>query len=265
MLGATPVLAHAERGLCGSFPLTSSHMRMTKDTCHGLPPSRAKGGHDPGTSPDPSGHRLRLGPDRYATTITHRLVQARSGAVTDRGPHRRMTAMGGSGATPEGKRLATDIGHRVDTDQEASGLPLCIGGKERVEACIQRQGRTMMLTYIKEMVPMPRWKGGGACGGVGYAFALCGSSDAQQRLEQPKETPANDAKLGVPKDKRPNAGSLERLPVGVSGRLRLADLFLYFLQHRRPLLAKSKFNYLISLVGRAWDRLRLNPVAANKS
>ncbi len=45
--------------------------------------------------------------------------------------------MGGSGETPEGKRLAPDTGYRADTDQEASGLPLCIGGKERVvELCL---------------------------------------------------------------------------------------------------------------------------------
>lgn len=39
--------------------------------------------------------------------------------VTDRGPHQGKTAKGGSGETPEGKRLAPDIGHRVDTDQAA--------------------------------------------------------------------------------------------------------------------------------------------------
>ena len=38
-----------------------------KDGCHGLPPSRAKGGHTPGTSPDPTGNRLLLGPVTYAT------------------------------------------------------------------------------------------------------------------------------------------------------------------------------------------------------
>ena len=31
-----------------------------------------------------------------------------------------------------GQRLATDIRHRVDTDQEASGLSPFIGGQERV-------------------------------------------------------------------------------------------------------------------------------------
>lgn len=40
---------------------------MTKELCHGLQPSRAKGCYDPGISPDPTGNRLRLGPVRNAT------------------------------------------------------------------------------------------------------------------------------------------------------------------------------------------------------
>jgi hypothetical protein len=38
----------------------------------------------------------------------------------------------GAGAKPAGKRLASEIGHRVDTAKEATGLPLHDGGKERV-------------------------------------------------------------------------------------------------------------------------------------
>ena len=109
---------------------------------HGLPPSRAKGGDAPGTSPGPAGNRLLLGPARSATTITHRLVRTpdpHAGAVTDRGPHRSKAAKGGSGAKPEGKRLATEKRHRADTEQAAKGLPLQGGGKERVaELCLER-------------------------------------------------------------------------------------------------------------------------------
>jgi hypothetical protein len=53
--------------------------------------------------------------------------------VTDRGPLK----TGGAGSKPAGQRLAPDTGHRVDTDQEASGLSLFIGGQERVaELCL---------------------------------------------------------------------------------------------------------------------------------
>lgn len=62
---------------------------------------------------------------------THRLVKLHLGSVTDRGPHRRIAAKGGAGSKPAGKRLATVNRHRAETDQEAKGLLLCIGGKER--------------------------------------------------------------------------------------------------------------------------------------
>jgi hypothetical protein len=48
--------------------------------------------------------------------------------VTDRGPHRRIAAKGGSGETPEGQRLAPDTGHRVDTDRGSEGLSLVYRG-----------------------------------------------------------------------------------------------------------------------------------------
>ena len=62
---------------------------------------------------------------------THRLVKLQAGSVTDRGPHQGKAAKGGLSARLRGKRLATDKRHRVDTDQAAKGLPLCIGGKVR--------------------------------------------------------------------------------------------------------------------------------------
>ena len=99
------------------FPRSPSPMRMDiKELCHGLPPSRAKGGHDvPGTSPDPAAVRLLLGAARCATTKTHRLVQVDTATVTDRGPRqgqhgepRADHLVIGSGAKPEGKAA----GHR---------------------------------------------------------------------------------------------------------------------------------------------------------
>ena len=89
-----------------------------KDGCHGLPPSRAKGGHTPGTSPDPTGNRLLLGPVRYATK-----------EPTGKFSPGTAQKQGGAGEYPAGQRLAPDIGHRVDTEQEAKELSLCIGGQ----------------------------------------------------------------------------------------------------------------------------------------
>lgn len=80
---------------------------------------------------------------------THRLVKLRTGSVTDRGPHQGKAAKGGLCERHRGKRLATDKRHRADTDQEAKGLPLHVGGKERGSA---KRERTMsvMLTYVIE-------------------------------------------------------------------------------------------------------------------
>lgn len=70
--------------------------------------------------------------------VTHRLVMLPIGSLTDRGPHQGKAAKGGLCERHRGKRLATDNRHRADTDQEAKGLPLCIGGKERGpdQACL---------------------------------------------------------------------------------------------------------------------------------
>lgn len=48
-----------------------------------------------------------------------------------------MRDRGGAGEKPAGKRLATDKWHRVDTSQEAKGLPLQDGGKERGPGIVQ--------------------------------------------------------------------------------------------------------------------------------
>ena len=59
---------------------------MTKELRHGLPPSRAKGGHDPGISPDPARIRFLLGLARYAT------LNPPAGAGVNRRCHRSGTA-----------------------------------------------------------------------------------------------------------------------------------------------------------------------------
>ena len=51
--------------------------------------------------------------------------------VTDRGPPGPKSAEGGAGEKPAGERLATEKRQRVDTDQEAKGLPPRDGGEER--------------------------------------------------------------------------------------------------------------------------------------
>lgn len=70
---------------------------------------------------------------------------------------------------PAGKRLAPETGHRVDTAKEATGLPLCIGGKERVAECVERRTMATLLTYL---VPMPRFLSGGVTGGQTVLFSL---------------------------------------------------------------------------------------------
>ena len=64
------------------------------------------------------------------------MVKPRLGGLTYRGPHPSKIATGGAGENPAGQRLAPDIGHRVDTDQEGravaeQGIILCVlGGTE---------------------------------------------------------------------------------------------------------------------------------------
>lgn len=86
--------------------------------------------YDPGTTP-PRALSAPSGRAQKRDNVTHRLVKLQTGSLTDRGPHRRIAAKGGLSERLRGKRLATDNRHRADTDQEAKGLPLHDGGKER--------------------------------------------------------------------------------------------------------------------------------------
>lgn len=94
-----------------------------------------------GDSPDPLSDRLRLGESRNATMIP-------TGGQFDRGlgqgqpvELRAGRLVTGAGAKPAGKRLASEIGHRVDTAKEATGLSLHDGGKERVAVlCLVTRG-----------------------------------------------------------------------------------------------------------------------------
>lgn len=88
----------------------------------------------PGDITHPALFRLLSGQRRNATTKPTGGCWRHRDAKNDRGPHQRRAAKGGSGSKPEGKRLATEKRHRVDTGQEAKGLPLHVGGKERVSA-----------------------------------------------------------------------------------------------------------------------------------
>ncbi len=59
------------------------------------------------------------GPAQKRDNGTHRLVKAHERAVTDRGLRRCRAAKGRLSVSLRGRRLATDKGHRVDTDLEA--------------------------------------------------------------------------------------------------------------------------------------------------
>ncbi len=134
-------------------------MMSLKDCCHGFLRSRAKRRDDPGTSPDPRWNRLRLGQRRNAT------IKPTGWGDSDRGPHQSKTAKGGSGLKPEGKRLATDKRHRVDTDQEGRAFPCLSGGRSGWQGCaLSKRGgsRAMNDKLRRSLVPMPpfsTWEG----------------------------------------------------------------------------------------------------------
>lgn len=108
-----------------------------KSPTHGFPRSRPpKRGIRRGIHPTRTG-AAPSGPVQKRDYETHRLVKVEATIVTDRGPRRSRAAKGGAGEKPAGKRLASDIRHRVDTAKEATDLPPHVGGKERVaELCL---------------------------------------------------------------------------------------------------------------------------------
>lgn len=76
-------------------------------------------GHDPGTNPHPV---LEPAPTRLAQKRDYYIPPAGEAALfslTVRGPFLAKLRRDGAGEKPAGKRLAPEIGHRVDTDQEA--------------------------------------------------------------------------------------------------------------------------------------------------
>ena len=96
--------------------------------------------YDPGTTPPRAGS-APSGPAQKRDNVTHRRFK-------DRGPHQGKAAEGGLSENLRGKRLATDKRHRADTDQEAKGLPLCIGGKERGPG-IAKLNMSAMLIFFR--------------------------------------------------------------------------------------------------------------------
>lgn len=106
------------KGAAHGFARPFASAASPKDGRHGLPLSRSESGDDPGTTP-PRAAPAPTGSAQKRDDETHRLVNLQLGRVTDRGPHQGKAAEGGLSARLRGKRLATDKGHRVDTDQEA--------------------------------------------------------------------------------------------------------------------------------------------------
>ena len=156
---------------------------MSKETCHGLPPSRSKGGHAPGNSPGPAWNRLRLGQARCATTTTHRLVRGRESPVTDRGPgqgigrslalrctgHRGRCKACGEAAGPRDRASrgygAGGVGPSPAWRGEGAGGGSASNGTRAME----------MNRQAQDLVPMPGLWERGAYAERAYAFALCGS------------------------------------------------------------------------------------------
>ena len=146
---------------------------MTKELCHGLPPSRAKGGNDPEISPDPTGHRLRLGPVRYAT----------QNPPAGEGASRRCDRPGTASAQScKGrgriKACGTAAGHRHQASRgygSGSVGPVSVyrgtGAGGRGVPC-RKMSEGMEVIDVSDLVPMPPF--GEGCGAAvgGYAFAL---------------------------------------------------------------------------------------------
>lgn len=152
---------------------------MTKETCHGLPPSRAKGGHAPGNSPGPVGTRLRLGPTRYATTIHPPAGDGRSGPVTDPG-----TEAGNRAQTMCCSASGQEKSLRGSGWPPTNGIAWIRSGKDgTASACRgavagggsasnRKAGNEVTSRDDNILVPMPRNLWGDKSAGGGSSFAL---------------------------------------------------------------------------------------------
>lgn len=142
---------------------------MTKETRHGLPPSRAKGGYAPGISPGPVGTRLRLGPTRCATTIHPPAGDGRMGPVTEPGTEAgnraRTTCCSASGQVkslrgsgwPPRKGIA-----RIRSGKDGTA-PACRGAVAGGGSASNRKaGNELTSNDNINLVPMPRLLGEGA-------------------------------------------------------------------------------------------------------
>lgn len=147
---------------------------MTKELLHGLPASRAKAGHDPGISPDPTRIRLLLGLVRYAT----------QNPPAGEGVNRRHDR---SGTAPEHsckgrgwrKPSGTAVGprHRASRGYGSGSVGTVSVYRGTVAgggAVSNRKARERMkVSRVFKLVPMPLFLGGGVVAGGGYAFSLC--------------------------------------------------------------------------------------------
>lgn len=147
-----------------------------KSADHGLPVSRAKAGYSPGPHPTravsaPSGSAQKR--DYYNPP---------AGEAVNRQCDRLGTApaqgcKGRGRCEACGEASGLRYGHRVDTAKEATGLSLCIGGKERVGELCLKETTSLIETCIgnrarAQMVPMAKASFRGGRRGGGYAFAL---------------------------------------------------------------------------------------------
>lgn len=122
---------------------------MTKELCHGLPPSRAKGGHAPGTSPGPVGKRLLLAPTTCATNITHRLVKVqrkhcdRSGTGTGNRvqPSDALPWTPGRDRSPRGSGWPPITGIARIRSRRRRAFPCLSGGRSGWRTCVQSKGK----------------------------------------------------------------------------------------------------------------------------
>ncbi len=126
-----------------------------KAGCHGLLPSRAKGGYVPGISPGPAGNRLLLGPARYAT-------KEPTGKFSP-GTAQYVQGWRESSGTAVGPRYRASRGYGTGSEGTVSVYRGTVAGGGIVPT---RMPPT-------DLVPMPRFRSMLGGEGGGSAFALC--------------------------------------------------------------------------------------------
>lgn len=145
----------------------------TKETCHGLPPSRAKGGYSLGTLPDPASVRLLLDEARNATLNPPNGKGAnRRSDVSGTAPKQSCKGRGRFKAcgTASGPRHRASRGY----SEGGAGTVSVYRGTVAGDGYGQSKSETTTLTYLfwlavstAQMVPMPqKYSEGGVAGGA---------------------------------------------------------------------------------------------------